>query len=50
MCLRNLFGGNVNCTWLLFIIALILILDQCDSGCDNTPTYTGNGCGCGCGC
>lgn len=49
MCLRNLFGGNVNCSWLLFIIAIILILDQCD-GCDNGYVANNGGCGCGCGC
>ncbi len=46
MCLRNLFGGNVNCTWLLFIIAIILILDQCDT-CGDTGYVTPR-CGCGC--
>ncbi len=48
MCLRNLFSGEVNCTWLLFIIAIILILDQNDS-CDNSYS-NGNNRSCGCGC
>lgn len=48
MCLRNLFCGDINCTWLLFIIAIILIFDQgdcCDNGYANNRN---NGCGCGC--
>ncbi len=50
MCLRNLFNGDVNCTWLLFIIVLILLIDDgCNNGCDNGYTTTrNNGCGCGC--
>lgn len=27
MCLKNLFGGN-DCTWALFIIAILLLLDD----------------------
>ncbi len=47
MCLRNLFNGDINCTWLLFIIVIILLFDgDC---CDNTTYPTrNNGCGCGC--
>ncbi len=48
MCLRNLFCGDINCTWLLFIIAIILIFAQDDGCCDNN--YRTNNCGCGCGC
>ncbi len=51
MCLRNLFCGDASCTWLLFIIAIILIFDQgdcCDNGC--TTARGNNNCGCGCGC
>ncbi len=29
MCLRNLFGGN-DCTWALFIIAILLLIDNDD--------------------
>lgn len=48
MCLRNLFCGDVSCTWLLFIIAIILIFDQGDC-CDNSYNNNrSNGCGCGC--
>ncbi len=50
MCVRNLFGGNVNCTWLLFIIAIILILDQCDGCGGGCSTGYPHGTGCGCGC
>ena len=54
MCLRNLFCGETNCSWLLFIIVILLLIDN---GCDN-DCYNGcnNGCynernnGCGCGC
>ncbi len=42
MCLGNLFNGN--CSWLLFIIIILLLND--DGDCGNTQ-YTG-GCGCGC--
>ncbi len=43
MCLRNLFGGN-DCTWILFIIIVLLLIDDCgDNGCGNA-----NNCGCGC--
>lgn len=41
MCLRNLFNGN-DCTWILLIIIVLLLIDDC-----------GNGCGCernNCGC
>ena len=38
MCLKNLFGDG-NCTWLLFIIILILLVDNDDCGCENN-------CGC----
>ena len=41
MCLRNLFGGN-DCTWILFIIIVLLLIDNDD--CDR-----GGSCG-GCGC
>ena len=40
MCLRNLFGGN-DCTWILFIIIVLLLIDNDD--CDR-----GGSCG-GCG-
>ncbi len=39
MCLRNLFGGN-DCTWILFIIIVLLLIDDCGER-DN-----GNGCCC----
>lgn len=49
MCLRNLFCGN-DCTWVLFIIIVLLLIDGDDCG----NSY-GNGCGynnasnnCGC--
>ena len=42
MCLKNLFCG-LDCTWILFIIILILLCDDNDSGCGET-----RGCGCGC--
>lgn len=42
MCLRNLFGGN-DCTWILFIIIVLLLIDDCDCGDDRR-----NSCGCGC--
>lgn len=50
MCLRNLFCGEANCTWLLFIIVILLLIDNgscndCDNGCYNRGN---NGCGCGC--
>lgn len=48
MCLRNLFCGDINCTWLLFIIAIILIFDQDCGDCGNTYTNRGGNCGCGC--
>ena len=34
MCLRNLFGG-VDCSWLLFIIIILLLIDDCGE-CENT--------------
>ncbi len=50
MCISNLFGGcgNNGCTWILFLIVLLLLCDDDRScGCDH-------GCGCerncGCGC
>ncbi len=36
MCLRNLFSGEANCSWLLFVLVILLILAN-------------NDCGCGCG-
>lgn len=39
MCLRNLFCGEANCSWLLFIIVILLLI--CNDDC-------GNGCDCGC--
>ncbi len=39
MCLRNLFGGN-DCTWILFIIIVLLLIDDCGE------RETGNGCCC----
>ena len=48
MCLRNLFNGN-DCTWILFIIIVLLLIDDCgcerNNGCDYDRN---NGCGCGC--
>lgn len=46
MCLRNLFGGDINCTWLLFIIVIILLFDS--DCCDSHPCPRSGGCGCGC--
>ena len=43
MCLRNLFCGN-DCTWILFIIIVLLLIDDCGNGCNERN----NGCGCGC--
>lgn len=40
MCLRNLFNG-LDCTWLLFIIIILLLIDNSDCGCEYN-----NGCGC----
>ncbi len=37
MCLRNLFCGN-DCTWILFIIIVLLLIDDGDCGSVN------NGC------
>ncbi len=34
MCLRNIFGGN-DCTWILFIIIVLLLIDDADCGCNN---------------
>ncbi len=47
MCLRNLFNGN-DCTWILFIIILILLVD--DECCDKNLNTSNCGGGCGCGC
>ncbi len=50
MCLRNLFCGEANCSWLLFIIIILLLINNSD--CDDGYGYN-NGCGgCnnGCGC
>ena len=41
MCLRNLFGGN-DCTWILFIIIVLLLIDE-DCGDDRSGGW---GCGC----
>ena len=52
MCLRNLFCGEANCSWLLFVIIILLLIDNNDCGCQSN--YDGfynnrqNGCGCGC--
>ena len=46
MCLRNLFNGN-DCTWILFIIILILLVDD-ECGDKNLNTSNCGGCGCGC--
>ena len=32
MCLKNLFCGDVNCTWLLFIIVILLLIQNSDCG------------------
>ena len=40
MCLRNLFGGN-DCTWILFIIILLLLAED-NGGCG----CNGRACGC----
>ncbi len=32
MCLRNLFGCDANCTWLLFIIVILLLISNSDCG------------------
>ncbi len=32
MCLRNLFNG-IDCTWLLFIIVILLLIGNDDCGC-----------------
>jgi hypothetical protein len=44
MCLRNLFCGEANCTWLLFIIVILLLIDNGDCGCDDGCGYTRNTC------
>ncbi|MBO5929352.1 MAG: hypothetical protein J6Q42_04970 [Clostridia bacterium] len=50
MCLRNLFCGEANCTWLLFIIVILLLIDNgCEDNCGCGSVHN-NGCGCGCGC
>ena len=41
MCFGNAFGGN--CTWILFIIVLILLCNNNGSACS-----IDNNCGCGC--
>ena len=49
MCLRNLFCGEANCSWLLFIIVILLLIDGgCDNGCgcDNGAYGRNSGCGC----
>ncbi|MBP3936683.1 MAG: hypothetical protein IJE00_04935 [Clostridia bacterium] len=38
MCLKNLFSGD--CTWILFIIILILLVDD-DCGCGNAAGSCG---------
>ncbi|MBR5540560.1 MAG: hypothetical protein IKU56_04190 [Clostridia bacterium] len=52
MCLRNLFCGEANCSWLLFIIVILLLIDNnsCDNDYDNVcyNNRGNNGCGCGC--
>ncbi len=40
MCISRLFGEG-NCTWILFVIILLLLCDE-GNGCRN------NDCGCGC--
>mgnify|MGYP007089585625 FL=1 len=42
MCMGNLFG-NGGCTWILFIIVLLLL-------CNNDNNRCGENRGCGCGC
>ena len=42
MCLRNLFNG-LDCTWLLFIIFIMLLIDNSDCGWEYNI-----GCGGGC--
>lgn len=42
MCLRNLFCGN-DCTWILFIIIVLLLID--DGDCDHRGGRSGD-CGC----
>ena len=37
MCLRNLFGGN-DCTWILFIIIVLLLIDE-DCGDDRSGGF-----------
>ena len=55
MCLRNLFGCEANCSWLLFIIVILLLIDNSDCGNDcyngcNNGCYNDRNNGCGCGC
>lgn len=49
MCLRNLFCGEANCSWLLFIIVILLLIcnDDCGNnyGCERDCGYE-RGCGC----
>lgn len=40
MCLRNLFGGN-DCTWILFIIIVLLLIDDSDCGTATTNSCCG---------
>ena len=49
MCLRNLFNG-LDCTWLLFIIVILLLIENSDCGGNNGCMSEYNtGCsGCGC--
>lgn len=42
MSLRNVFCGGNSCTWILFVIIILLILDD-DGFCGGN-----NDCGCGC--
>ncbi len=49
MCLRNLFCGEANCSWLLFILVILLLICNDDCGSERDCGYE-RGCGCGCGC
>ncbi len=33
MCLKNLFCGEANCTWLLFVIIILLLINNSDCDC-----------------
>lgn len=48
MCLRNLFCGEANCSWLLFIIVILLLIDNgcCDNDYNGCYNNRNNGCGC----